>query len=36
MGEKRRRASEGPAELPEGYHYEDLADVPWDIQKYVP
>ncbi|KAI4123883.1 MAG: hypothetical protein LQ347_005964 [Umbilicaria vellea] len=35
MGKKRRRASEAPAELPEGcHHYEDLAEVPWDIQKY--
>ncbi|SLM35985.1 rna methylase family [Lasallia pustulata] len=35
MGKNRRRASEAPAELPEGcHHYEDLADVPWDIQKY--
>ena len=37
MGKKRRRASEAFAELPEGcHHYENLAEVPWDIQKYAP
>ena len=37
MGKKRRRGSQSFAELPEGcHHYEDLAEVPWDIQKYAP
>ena len=36
MGMKRGRESDTSEKAPEGcYHYDDLAEVPWDIQRYV-
>ncbi|MCJ1254271.1 hypothetical protein MMC24_002085 [Lignoscripta atroalba] len=35
MGMKRGRESDTSEKAPEGcYHYDDLAEVPWDIQRY--